>query len=442
MLELFTAFINSESLCCPGDRILVAVSGGIDSVVMARLFGKAGYAGVIAHCNFGLRGQESEADEQFVRSLASEMDWPVFVKQFDVDAEASSKGISIQMAARDLRYQWFESLAAQEDCIAVATAHNLDDSVETCLLNLTRGTGIRGMNGIPVRNGNIIRPLLFTTRREIRTYAEKHQIAYREDSSNRETRYSRNKIRHDVIPSLVQINPRFLETMSENMQRFSEAGQLLEKLVNETREELFMPGDQRIEIDAEALRILKPASTWMYELFSPFGFTRLQCEGIRQILDAPSGKRSLSPTHQLFKDRHKLILVPSETVAFNRYYLDRPENNSSLPFPMDVELLSREELGEIPADRETACLDYDLIDFPLTIRHWLHGDYFYPLGMDQMKKISDFFVDEKIPVPQKKRIWILASGKKVVWIMGYRIDHRFRVTEHTGRVLRLQIHGI
>lgn len=439
MQEAFNSHIQEQGLCSYGERILLAVSGGVDSAVMARLFAESEFDCAIAHCNFQLRGTDSDADEEFVRSLAGSYEMPVYVKRFHVDREVEEKGISVQMATRDLRYAWFEELATQHSFDAIATAHNLNDSVETCFLNIARGTGIRGLTGIPARNGKVIRPLLFTCRREIEEYATAHSISFREDLSNRETKYQRNKIRHDVIPTLEQINPAFMETMAGNIKRLEEAGIVLDQAVDQVREELFEKVNEGIRISIDRLLRLTPLGTWLYELFSPYGFTRPQCEGIRLILDADPGRRSISPTHQLYKDRQRLILVKSRQETFERFYLDSPEKPSSLPFSMDVELLNRSELDKIPAGRNTACLDYDEIQFPLTIRHWLHGDYFYPLGMDQIKKLSDFFVDEKVPVPEKERTWILASGRKIVWIMGHRIDNRFRITEKTNRVLLLSL---
>ena len=431
--------MEEKDLCRFGDQVLLTVSGGVDSVVMAHLFAEAGYECAVAHCNFQLRGGESDADEVFVRSLAGSLEMPVHVKRFDVEQEMEEQGSSVQMAARDLRYDWFEELAGQHGFDSIATAHNMNDSVETFFLNLSRGTGIRGLTGIPSRNGKVIRPLLFASREDIEEYARSHHIAFREDSSNRETKYQRNKIRHDVIPSLELINPGFVETMAANMKRLGEAGMIMEKAVEQVRRDLFGEGADGIRINVDRLRTLTPLRSLLYELFSPYGFSQAQCEGIEQILHADPGKRSISPTHQLFKDRDHLILVESGKETLERYYLDSPENVSSLPFSMDVEVMERSELGEIPGDRNMACLDYNEIQFPLTIRHWLHGDYFFPLGMEQDKKLSDFFVDEKVPVPEKERIWILASGRKIVWIMGHRIDHRFRITEQTEKVLVLRL---
>lgn len=418
--------------------MLLAVSGGVDSVVMAHLFSRSGYQCAIAHCNFQLRGEESDAEEVFVRSLSASLELPVYVRRFDVEETCRDKGISIQMAARELRYAWFESLLGEQHYDVVATAHNLNDSVETVLLNLSRGTGIKGLTGIPTRNEKVIRPLLFATRPEIMEYASEHRLSYREDSSNIQTKYSRNKIRHDVIPVMEMINPAFIETMNQNMTRMKETLAIFRDAVDRTREILFEEADDRIRISIRALKELSPVHTWLYELFSPFGFTRAQCEGMGKIMDAEPGRRSISTTHQLYKDRDYLMLVGSHRKSFDRYYLDSPEHVSHLPFPMDVEVLDREKLKEIPDDNRIACLDYDRIQFPLTIRHWYHGDYFYPLGMEQMKKLSDFFVDQKVPVPVKEQIWVLASGKKIVWIMGYRIDDRFKITGDTRTVLLLR----
>ena len=438
MLNRFTDYLKEKQLCKKGDRILLAVSGGIDSVVLAHLFKSAGYDCTIAHCNFQLRGEESELDEVFVRSLARTMDFPIQLKRFDVEAEMKDGGVSLQMAARDLRYRWFEDLLQEHKLDRVATAHNKNDAIETFFLNLSRGSGIRGLKGISPRRGKIIRPLLFASRKEIESYQSKHNLEYREDSSNQETKYQRNKIRHDVLPVMEQINPAFMEIMEGNMERLGEAFEIYDRAIQKMRSELFEDKGGKISIQTEKLRRLSPLRTWLFELFSPFGFTRLQCEGIEHFMKAGPGRQSISTTHRLYKDRDRMILVKSGGPGFERYYLDDPEKHSSLPFPMDMEVLDRADLVKIPDDPNTACLDLDQIQFPLTIRRWMFGDYFYPLGMEQIKKLSDFFVDEKVPVPEKESAWIMAAGKKIVWIMGYRIDHRFRITSATRRVLKLR----
>lgn len=438
MLEQFKSYLEEHGIFSFDSRLILAVSGGIDSVCMAHLFHMWGYKCAIAHCNFQLRGEESDADESFVTSLASYLEMPLFVERFDVAERVKDKGISLQMAARELRYSWFEKLIREESFDYLATAHNKNDSVETFFLNLSRGTGIRGLIGIPGKKGYLLRPLLFASRLEITAFTTQHRIEYREDASNLETKYRRNKIRHDVIPVMEQANPGFIETMWENMSRLGEINDIFLHAVEQARQELFHKKRGYSSIEIIKLKSLSPLRTWLYELFSPFGFTRSQCEGIDKIMDAESGRRSISTTHQLFKDRDKLILVELAQNSFDRYYLDSPEKHSALPFPMDLEVLDRKELTEIPKDPNIACLDCDEIQFPLTIRHWLHGDYFFPLGMNQNKKLSDYFVDNKIPVPEKQQTWIMASGKKIMWIMGHRIDHRFRITEKTTRVLILR----
>ena len=441
MRNAFLAYLRDEGLYRSGDEVLLAVSGGVDSVVMAHLFSESGIRCSIAHCNFQLRGRESDADEAFVRSLSDLLEFPVYVKRFDVEAEIREQGGSVQMAARDLRYKWFRELADQHGFDAIATAHNLNDSVETFFLNLIRGTGIRGLLGIPSRNGNVIRPLLFAGRQEILAHARREGIGFLEDSSNLETKYARNKIRHDLIPVLEQIQPGVVETMGGNIRRLRDAEVIYREAVARERDRIMVREGSQLSVEIDSLRSLNPMGTWLYELFSPFGFTGSQCAGIEQMMTAPPGKRSVSPTHQLFKDRDRLILVESAPREVQRFYLDSPEKPSSIPFSMDIEILERNALGQIPGDPMTACLDFHSIQFPLTLRHWLHGDYFYPLGMEQMKKVSDFFVDTKVPLPQKERIWILASGRKIVWIVGHRIDHRFRITEDTSKVLVLRVHS-
>ncbi|MBN1131427.1 MAG: tRNA lysidine(34) synthetase TilS [Bacteroidales bacterium] len=440
MIERFKRYIQQHKLCTREDRILLAISGGVDSAVMAHLFFSAGYHCAVAHCNFHLRGEESDSDEAFTRALAAQYDMPVFTGQFETADFARDEGISVQMAARKLRYDWFDELLNNGEYNLVATAHNLNDSVETFLINMTRGSGIRGLAGIPPVNNKIIRPLLFASRKEIYEYSREHQIRFREDSSNASRKYHRNRIRHDVVPVLEDINPNFLNTLRENMERYKEAVQIFQQKVDETRASILHPMEGGFEIAVSDILQLTPISSWLFELFSPFGFTRLQCADIHKLLTSSPGRQFISTTHILYKDRGKLLLIPAEKQTFERYYLDKPGSRASLPFPMDIELLKRSELKEIPEEPHTACLDFDKIQFPLTIRHWLHGDYFIPLGMDQLKKVSDFFIDLKIPMPQKKQIWILASGKQIVWIMGLRIDNRFRISADTRQVLKLNIY--
>jgi tRNA(Ile)-lysidine synthase len=441
MIKKFKAYISQQDLCREHQQIMLALSGGVDSVVMTDLFCMSGYSCMVLHCNFGLRGDESDGDESFVRALAANYELPVFVKKFETETYAEDKGISIQMAARELRYAWFSEMAAKHDVEVIATAHNLNDSVETTLLNMSRGTGIRGLTGIPAKNGRYIRPLLFATRSEILDYSRLHQLKFREDSSNSSTKYQRNKVRHDLIPLFEEINPAFIRTMGENIKRFEDAHIMYRERVVQERERLFSDQGTHIEVDLLGLRGLQPLGSWLYELFNEYGFSMDQCLSIEKILDSPSGKQFISPIYRLFKDRDKLLLFKSRDTAFERYYIDSPDSNAELPFAMDIEVMDRDELMEFPEDPAIALIDLDMLSFPLMLRKWQHGDYFFPLGMDQMKKVSDFFIDNKVPVPVKKHTWLLTSGKQIVWIVGLRIDHRFRITDSTVRILKLHFYG-
>jgi tRNA(Ile)-lysidine synthase len=440
MTEAFKSFIAKNHLCSDEQKILLAVSGGIDSVVMTDLFCNAGFECIILHCNFGLRGEESEGDEAFVRSLSASYELPVYVKKFKTGEYAEEKGISIQMAARELRYQWFDEISNEPGNNVIATAHNLNDSIETVLLNMSRGTGIKGLTGIPIVNEKYIRPLLFATRMEITDYARKNHLQYREDSSNASKKYRRNKVRHDLIPLFEEINPSFIRTMSENIRRFKESHTIYKKEVEKIRNDIFINRGTHIEVDIVSVAALQPRGSWLYELFSEFGFSMEQCRNIEKILNADSGKQFISPSHRLFRDREKFLIFEVEKTSFERYYIDSPDSKAALPFSMDIEVMTRADLDSFPESKDIACFDLDKLNFPLVLRRWQHGDYFFPLGMEQMKKVSDFYIDNKIPLPVKNRIWILTSGKKIVWIVGLRIDNRFKITEKTTHILKLHLY--
>lgn len=437
MVQKFQRYIEEYKLCDPGQELMLAVSGGVDSVVMTDLFYSSGYSCSILHCNFGLRGSESDGDEAFVRSLASSYDMPVFVQSFETEDYAEEEGISIQMAARKLRYDWFDEISDNHDIRLIATAHNMNDSIETVLINLSRGTGLKGLTGIPCKNEKFIRPMLKLSRKEILDYAREKSLQYREDSSNASKKYHRNRIRHDVIPALEEVNPSFIKTMYENISRISEGYEIFRESINTARSSLFIQKADHMEIDIASLKVLSPLSTWLYELFSAYNFSKDQCLGIEMILHSDSGKHCVSTTHQLYKDRDKLLLFELEEKSFERYYIDSPGSRASLPFAMDIDLVDIENAGDFPNSQLSAFLDHGQLTFPLTIRKWQHGDYFYPLGMEQMKKLSDFFIDTKVPVPVKNKTWILASGKNIVWIMGLRIDNRYKLTSKTKQVLKL-----
>ena len=435
----FQSFIDKEGLCGKTDRILLGVSGGVDSVCMLHYFSIAGYPTGIAHCNFGLRGDESDQDEIFVRNLANEFDIPLFSVKFNTQKIAEKEGISIQMAARDLRYEWFEEIRKKYDYDYIAIAHNKDDVIETFLINLTRGSGLKGFTGIKPKSGKIIRPLLFSSRNDILTYLSTNNLEFREDSSNNSVKYSRNLIRHELIPLFEKINPSFRETMIENISRLKESEEVYLDNIRSKKELTFKEENQKIIIDIEQLKLLHPLTTYLHEFLKPFGFSHTQISDIINSLDGISGKKFISLTHRLIKDRTELI-IEEVSATQNRSYLIKNKNDSiEHPVSLNIVELQRSENFEISKDTNTGLFDLDLIEFPITIRKWKSGDYFMPLGMKNLKKLSDFYIDEKLSISEKENTWILESENKIIWIIGKRIDERFKITDKTSEILKIDL---
>lgn len=439
-LSRLSSFIKEHALFLPDESVLLAVSGGRDSVLMARMFSAAGFKFGIAHCNFSLRDEESEKDMQFTSELASELGVPFYTTTFNTGAYAHDHRISIQMAARELRYKWLEQVRAGSGYAYIAVAHHQNDVIETMLFNLVRGTGISGMRGIAVKKGKIIRPLLFLTRQEIDRCVESSGIVFREDRSNESTKYARNKIRLEVIPLLRQLNPALEETFEANRKRFADLEVLLEKRLEELKRELFRPLEGgETEISLAELKKLEPRDTLLYGLFQPYGFTGAVLNDLSRSWENEPGKVFSSASYDLVIDRDRLILVPKE--------LDSPAAIS-----IDKERIligwhdQKFRSNMVPADgyrlkKETAVaqLDMDRLKFPLLLRSWTPGDYFYPLGMNGKKKVSDFFIEHKIPRHRKKYIGILENGNgDILWIAGMRLDDRYKITAETKKVFILE----
>jgi tRNA(Ile)-lysidine synthase len=441
MLDHFITFIKTENLFNPEQKILLAVSGGIDSVALTDLFYRAGFSFAIAHANFGLRGGESTRDEEFVRSLADKYGVEIFVRNFDTAGYAIKKKISIQVAARELRYTWFDELLQQHGFACVATAHHLDDQVETFLINLTRGTGIAGLHGIPVQQRKIIRPMLFTQRKEIESYAFANHLEFAEDSSNKSLKYTRNRIRHKVIPQLEKINPGFKLAVNETIEKIKDFEAIYRKTIEETRNSIIEEKGDSISIKSSAFYNLDPIETIAFELLSPFGFTKSQIGDIIGLRDSISGKEVISPTHRLIKDRDRLILLPIKADDRIKVYLIDYEGliiGITNPVKVQAECLARKP-EKFDDTGLTAYLDLDKLTFPLIIRKWERGDFFFPLGMTKQKKLSDFFIDLKYSKFDKENQWLLCSGNDIVWIIGKRIDDRFKIIPGTKKVLRISI---
>lgn len=438
MLDEFTRFVNEQQLVRQDDRVLLAVSGGVDSVVMCELFYRAGFTFSVAHCNFGLRGSESDMDEEFVRELATHYGVPFFVKRFDTSTIAREENISIQVAARRLRYQWFEELRANKGYASIATAHHRNDEVETFFINLVRGTGIAGLRGIPVRNGNVIRPLLFALREDIEAFAAENGLKWREDSSNRLTKYLRNKIRQNIIPALKEINPHIEDVLSADMRRIREAFQVMASQVEEKRKEIMSVKEDHVVISISKLEKLQPLHTYLYEFLRPYDFSEAVVHEIAAALKAEPGKQFYSPNYRLVKDRSELIITPIPKEELNSY-LVWDDREYDQPFLLKLTTVPAGQMITFKAPPFVAYLDKAKLKFPLTLRKWQQGDHFVPLGMKHKKKLSDLLIDRKLSLVQKENVWVLLSANDIVWVVGIRPDDRFRVTPGTKEVLKCEL---
>ncbi len=439
LLERMEAFITEQELCDPGGRLLLTVSGGIDSMVMAHLLTVAGYDCGVAHCNFSLRGEESDEDEMFVRSWAADRDLLFYAKRFDTERYAEEHGLSIQMAARDLRYAWFRQVAREEGYDRIALAHNRNDLAETFLINLVRGTGLRGLTGIRPRQGELIRPLLFARREEIAAFAREEGIRWREDSSNLSVKYTRNKIRHEIIPAFEELNPSFVDTVAATAARLAGVDSIFARYIEEVRPQFLVEHGGRLMIPLEKLRQAPAHAAILFELLSPLGFSPGTVGEILRALDSPPGKQFFSPTHRLIKDREFLIITPlAAGEEEKRYYIEEGATGITEPLRLRLSYLTRDEHFRIPASPDIAVIDRDRITWPLVVRRWQQGDYFRPLGMSGMKKLSDFFIDRKLSLDDKEKIWLITEGDRIVWIPGMRLDDRYKITDTTEKILQIE----
>jgi len=435
MLQDFKAYIKAESLFTQSDRILLAVSGGVDSIAMVRLFKDAGFEFGIAHSNFGLRGEESDGDETFVKELAAHIGVAFHVKHFDTKQFAAGQKISIQMAARDLRYEWFNEILTKNGYSYIATAHHLDDQSETFFINILRGAGISGMHGILPKQGKVIRPLMFTTRERISSFALGLGLAWREDRSNKSRKYLRNKLRLDVLSELYKINPQFSHKLNESISHLRDVESIYNSHIAGITADLVQHTPEGILISIDWVYEYEPHDTYLYELLKPFGFTFAVVKEIVHSLDTFSGKIFYSPTHRLLRDRENFIIQPlselnAESSISETYTLNR--DTVQIASPVALEIYETIEIDGLPIGKASiACIDADKLVFPLQLRKWEKGDWFMPLGLKGKKKLSDFFTDQKLSLAEKEKIWLLVSGKDIVWVIGKRIDNRFRITPKT-----------
>ena len=435
-------FVKKNHLFNPGDRLLAAVSGGRDSVLLVHLLKQAGINFGIAHCNFQLRANEAEAEQQFTKNLADTLAVPFHTINFDTQNYARQHGISTQMAARNLRYTWFEDVRIGFKYDYIAVAHHQNDSVETILLNLTRGTGIAGMHGILPKNGLIVRPMLFLLREEVDEIIEKENIPYMEDSSNTSSKYARNKIRHEVVPKLKELNPKLEETFRKNISHFTELEQLLQSQLQKLKSELFIDKGDDIYIMLYGLKNLYPQRLLFSGLFIEYGFTREVIDDVISCLDKNPGRSFESPGYLLVLDRDQLILTKRNRKVIKPILINQGDHDVEYP-GYRLNILHDDSPLIVSGNPLAVSVDVERLVFPLTLRSWLEGDYFFPLGMRGRKKLSDFFVSQKIPLHQKQQIPVLISGNgDIMWVGGYRLDERYKVSEHTKKVIIFELYKL
>ena len=441
MLNEFLQHITKELPFLKDKKLLIAISGGIDSVVLTHLFYELEYSISLAHCNFRLRGKESDGDEAFVEDLAKKLDIPVFIKKFDTLQFASEEKLSVQLAARKLRYDWFNKLLQQKQYDYLLTAHHADDAVETFLINLSRGTGLDGLTGIPKQNGKIIRPLLPFSREQIEKYAKEQNIDWREDSTNEETKYLRNKIRHKIIPILKELNPNFLNGFSKTQDNLQGIRVIADDRIEEVSKDVISESADKsvIQFNIEKLKELSNPKAYLFEMLKKYGFT--EWNDVENLLNTQSGKYVYSNSHKLLKDRGFLLLSKiidsiSEAVFFiekDNLFL-KTEKIALKITEIDKPISS---LKALPST--SILIDKDLLKFPLIVRKWKEGDYFYPFGMKGKKKISKYFKDQKISNFEKENSWLLCSENDIVWVVGQRSDDRFKITDKTKHIVQIEI---
>ncbi len=439
MIEAFNHYLNNTLKINKTENILLAVSAGVDSVVMADLFYHSNLSCGIAHCNFQLRGEESDQDELFVQQLAAHYGFPFYKISFDTHTYAQEHHISIQMAARELRYDWFENIRNKKKYDYIAIGHNSDDVAETFFINIMRGTGIRGISGFKPVKRHIIRPVLFASREQILNHCIKNNIQYREDSSNSSVHYTRNKIRHQIIPLFEELNPKFKSTMDENIKHFADVQEVFISSVNNTKKNLLNFQHGRVTISIPLLKQLSPVRIYAFELLKDFGFTREHINILLEILNHQPGKQLFSTTHRLVKDRNKLIITPCKENNHNYTYINEGTHSIDEPLPLSFKSFSYAVNHKIPHNEKIAWIDQNKIVYPLIIRKWKHGDYFMPLGMQHHKKLSDYMTDSKFSLADKENTYLLCSGNEIVWIIGHRIDNRFKITNKTNRILEVKL---
>lgn len=439
MVNRFIQYVKEYNLFESNQTILLAVSGGIDSMILCDLFLKSNFKFAIAHCNFHLREEESNRDERFVRQYAEKNNIKLHVKEFDTYSYMKEKGKSMQVSAREMRYSWFNELLKEEGYSYIATGHHIDDSIETFFMNILRGTGIAGLHGILQKVNLVIHPLLFTGRAEIVNYQKENKLEFVEDSSNATTKYTRNKIRHELIPLVKEIAPNFDKIISKEIERFRETEVVFRSVINDAKTELLEIENQTIKISIEKLKSYVPQKIFMYEILSDFGFNEATINSIEDALLETSGKQFYSETHRLVKDRDYLLIVKNKPQNLNQYLIDESQTSVYSPIILHLEVLKDLQYVKILKNKEVAMLDYDKLSFPLILRKWKKGDSFFPYGLKGEKKISEFYKNLKYSILDKENQWLLCSENDIIWVVGQRIDDRYKITKSTKTIFKIEL---
>ncbi len=440
LLVKFKQFIAKENLFQKNDKLLLAVSGGVDSVVLCELCKQAGYNFVMAHCNFQLRGEKSERDELFVKALAEKYGMPVFVKKFNTKQIAAEQKKSIETAARDLRYSWFHELAKTEHSLNhILTAHHADDNIETVTMNFFRGTGIAGVRGMLPRQGKIIRPLLFARRKELETFVAAFNLEFVTDETNFENDYTRNFFRNKILPLVTESYPEAAKNILHNIRRLRETELLYQQAIDLHKHKLVEKKGNEIHIPVLKLNKTKPLQTILYEIIKDFDFTAHQVVEVIALLESETGKYIQSNTHRIIKNRKWLIITPNNSADAENILIEAEDKT----IHFEAGILKFEKVAitnfKLSTGSDIAQLDATTIQFPLLLRKWKQGDYFYPLGMKKKKKLSRFFIDQKLSLPQKESTWVIEMDKKIIWVVGMRIDDRFKVIDSSKSILKIAL---
>ncbi len=463
LLERFTGFIQQHNLFYPKDQLLLAVSGGVDSVVLCELCKQAGYNFIIAHCNFRLRDKESERDKEFVMALGDKYKVEVLVKDFDTEKYAHENKKGIQEAARDLRYEWFKEIVKRETSNVkrqnetttkdsrlpphssqltayLLTAHHADDNIETLMMNFFRGTGVHGLEGIPVVHQYIRRPLLPFWKEELIEFAKENKLEFVEDSSNQSVKYTRNFFRNEIIPLISKVFPQVKTNLQDNINRFSEIQKLYQISIGEIKKKLCKVKNDEVHIPVKQLMAYHNRAL-IFEIISDYGFTEKQVGEVIKLAEAGSGKFIQSPAtpHRIIKFRNWFIISKDQSADAEMIVIEEGVKNVQCSmFNVQFSSLQISNLKS-QISNSIACLDADEITFPLILRKWKQGDYFYPLGMKKKKKLARFFIDQKLSKTEKEKAWVIEMNKKIIWVVGMRIDDRFKITEKTQSILKISL---